>query len=239
MSEALHHPADVPHRTVTEQVLAELRRMILGGALVPGSRIDQAELAQRFGVSVVPVREALARLQSSGLVRIVPRRGVFVEALSAEELVDIYNVRELLEEHAARLAGPNLTDDDILAMEGLVERMEAAAAEQDYDTYLALNREFHFTIYRAARRPYLLQVISQLWDRSMRYRRLQLHAIPDRTHDAIFEFRAIIAACRRRDIDAMGYLVRYKVHQTTVGLLEQMQAASASAASVNGREQQA
>jgi DNA-binding GntR family transcriptional regulator len=237
MPEALHRMADVPHRTVTEQVLAELRRLILGGALAPGARIDQGELAQRLGVSVVPVREALARLQSSGLVKIVSRRGVFVESLSIEELVDIYNVRELLEEHAARLAAPKLTDGDVLAMQGVAERMNAAAGEQDYDTYLALNRDFHFLIYRAARRPYLLQVISQLWDRSMRYRRLQLYAIPDRTNDAIFEFQAIIAACRRRDIDAMGYLVRYKVHQTTVGLLEQMQAATASAASANGREE--
>jgi DNA-binding GntR family transcriptional regulator len=215
--------ADTPQRTVTEQVVVRLRQLIMSGGLEPGARIDQAELAQRFGVSVVPVREALARLQSSGLVRIVPHRGVFVESLSPEELVDIYNVRELLEEHAARLAAPNLTDLDIAALEETSERMATAGEAQDYDTYLALNKELHFRIYRAARRAYLLQIIEQLWDRSTRYRLLQLHAIPNRTRDALFEVEAIIGACRRRDADAMGYLVRYKVHQTTVGLLDQMQ----------------
>jgi DNA-binding GntR family transcriptional regulator len=216
---------DIPQRTMTEHVLTRLRQLILSGALVPGERIDQAELAQRFGVSVVPVREALARLQSSGLVRIVPHRGVFVESLSAEELVDIYNVRELLEEYAARLAAANLTDADVAALEEICERMATAGEAQDYDTFLALNRELHFRIYRAARRPYLLQIIEQLWDRSTRYRLLQLHAIPSRARDALFEIEAIIAACRRRDADAMGYLVRYKLHQTTVGLLDQMQRA--------------
>jgi DNA-binding GntR family transcriptional regulator len=216
---------DIPQRTMTEHVLTRLRQLILSGALVPGERIDQAELAQRFGVSVVPVREALARLQSSGLVRIVPHRGVFVESLSAEELVDIYNVRELLEEYAARLAAANLTDADVAALEEICERMATAGEAQDYDTFLALNRELHFRIYRAARRPYLLQIIEQLWDRSTRYRLLQLHAIPSRARDALFEIEAIIAACRRRDADAMGYLVRYKLHQTPVGLLDQMQRA--------------
>jgi DNA-binding GntR family transcriptional regulator len=207
-----------PQRTVTEQVLVQLRQLIMSGALAPGSRIDQADLAQRFGVSVVPVREALARLQSSGLVRIVPHRGVFVESLSAAELVDIYNVRELLEEHAARLAAANLTDKDVDLLQSITDRMEVAAEARDYDTFLAL-------IYRAARRPYMLQIIGQLWDRSTRYRLLQLHTIPDRTRTAMFETQAIIDACRRRDQDAIGYLVRYKVHQTTMGLLEQMQLA--------------
>ncbi|MEN9933574.1 MAG: hypothetical protein RLZZ387_153 [Chloroflexota bacterium] len=221
--------SDGTHRTVTEQVLAQLRQLIMIGALAPGTRIDQGDLAQRFGVSVVPVREALARLQSSGLVKIVAHRGVFVESLSAEELVDIYNVREILEEHAAQLATAHLSDADVDAMDVIAAQMEAVARAQDYDTYLALNRDLHFIIYRAARRPYLLQIIEQLWDRSTRYRLLQLHAIPDRTLHAIFEIQAIIAACRRRDREAMGYLVRYKVHQTTVGLLEQMRQAQARA----------
>jgi DNA-binding GntR family transcriptional regulator len=222
--------SDAPQRTVTEQVLVQLREMIMSGAIAPGTRIDQTDMAQRFGVSLVPVREALARLQSSGLVRIVAHRGVFVESLSAEELVDIYNVREILEEHAARQAAEHLTDAEVAALWRLAENMETAGEEQDYDTYLALNRELHFLIYRAARRPHLLQIIAQLWDRSTRYRLLQLHAIPDRTRNAQFEIQAIVAACARRDAEAMGYLVRYKVHQTTVGLLERMERAQSAPA---------
>jgi DNA-binding GntR family transcriptional regulator len=166
------------------------------------------------------VREALARLQSSGLVRIVPHRGVFVEELSAEELIDIYSVREVLEEQAARLAAQRLSDDDVEAIARIAQQLEAAAHANDYEVFLQLNNEFHFAIYRAAQRRHLFQIIQRLWDQSARYRRLQLHAFPDRAIASLLEIQAIVAACRRRDADALGYMVRYKVHQTIVGLLE-------------------
>lgn len=209
-------------RTVTDQVQARLRDLILSGSLAPGTRIDQTELARRFGTSVIPIREALARLQSSGLVRIVPHRGVFVEELSADELVDIYGVREVLEEQAARLAADHLTDADVARLEALAHQMEMLAEAGDYAAYLQLNREFHFTIYQASHRRHLLQMIKQLWDQSERYRRLQMHLFPERARAALFELHAILSACQRRDRDALGYMVRYKVHQTTTGLLEKM-----------------
>lgn len=219
--------AEGAQRTLTAQVVARVRDLILSGEMAPGSRIDQNELAQRFGISLVPIREALARLQSSGLVRILPHRGAFVESLSTEELIDIYAVREVLEEEAARLAAENLTDADIVALEELAQQMEATAAAHDDEAFLEANRAFHFTIYRAAQRPHMLQIIEQLWDQSTRYRTVQLLIIPERARLSLFETQAIIAACRRRDRDALGYMVRYKVHQTTVGLLEKMQAEDA------------
>jgi DNA-binding GntR family transcriptional regulator len=223
---------DAPQRTITEQVLTRLRDLILSGALPPGSRIDQAEMARRFGTSLVPVREALARLQSSGLVRIVPHRGVFVEELSLEEMIDIYYMREVLEEQAAQIAARQLTDADIAQLERLVEQMEVAA-KGDIPGFLRITREFHFTIYRAARRRHLLQTLQQLWDQSERYRQLQIHLLPSRMREALFENHAILQACRRRDPDSLSYMVRYKVHQTTVGLRERMQhTAGANAAGV-------
>ncbi len=213
---------DSPQQTITERVQEQLRDMILSGALKPGSRIDQASLATRFEASLVPIREALARLQSSGLVRIVPRRGVFVAPLSVDELVDIYHMREVLEEQAARLAAPRLTDEDIAQVAQLARQQDELADSADYEAFLDRNRELHFTIYLAAGRPYLLQVIAQLWDHSTRYRRLQLQVIPERARESMWETFAIVAACRRRDPVALGSMVRYKLHQTTVGLLERI-----------------
>jgi DNA-binding GntR family transcriptional regulator len=215
-----------PQRTITEHILTQIRDMIMEGTLPPGSRIDQAELTERFAVSLVPVREALARLQSSGLVRIVPHRGVFVEELSAEELVDIYGMREVLEEYAARLAAEHLATGDVAHLEQLLREQELAADAAEFADFLDLNRTFHFVIYRAAQRPHLLQTITQLWDRSQRYRQLQLHAFPNRAQQSLVESQAIVAACRRRERDALGMMVRYKIHQTSVGLLEKMQAAT-------------
>jgi DNA-binding GntR family transcriptional regulator len=211
-------------RTVTEKVMARLRTMLITGGIAPGSRIDQLELARRFEVSIVPIREALARLASVGLVRIVPHRGVFVAEVSTEELVDLYTVRESLEEQAARIAVDRLTDEDFAKLDELAAAMARAAQERDLDEVSKHNRELHFTLYRAAKRRYMMQIIEQLWDLSARYAHLQLYAVPDRAATAIAEVTAIIAACRRRDREAVGLMVRYKVHQTTVGLLERMEA---------------
>lgn len=215
--------ADVPppgQRTATEKVMARLRTMLISGALAPGSRIDQADLVRRFDVSIVPIREALARMASAGLVEIVPHRGVFVVNVSAEELIDLYAVREILEEQAAMIATDRMSDLDIHALERVAASMARAAKKGELDAFLTYNREFHFTVYRASRRRHMLQVIEQMWDLSARYAHLQLHAVPDRAMESMSEVHAIVMACRRRDRDAVGLMVRYKIHQTTVVLLE-------------------
>lgn len=218
--------AEPPERTqvtATDYALAQVRALLISGALAPGTRIDQAELAKRFGVSIVPIREALARLQSVGLVEIVPHRGVFVANVAADELVDIYTVREILEEQAARIAVSKLTEADLDELNKIAASMSAAAKAKDYEALLAHNRELHFVIYRAAGRRHMLQIIERLWDLSARYAHLQLKSVPDRAAEAMFEVRRIVQACHRRDADALSLMVRYKVHQTTVELLERME----------------
>jgi DNA-binding GntR family transcriptional regulator len=210
-------------RSRAEKVMADIREMLLEGKLLPGSRIDQLKLARRFKVSIVPIREALARLASVGLVELVAHRGVFVTPVSAGELVDLYTLRELLEEQAARLAVNELTDDDLDALEWIADEMAAAASRQAVPQFLALNRKLHFTLYRATKRHHMLKMIEQLWDLSSRYAHLQLHAVPERAAQSIAEIRTIISGCRRRDRDEVGLMVRYKLHQTAVALLERMQ----------------
>src|SRR5205823_2862072 len=102
------------------------------GALPPGSRIDQIELTKRFDVSVVPIREALARLASVGLVRIQPHRGVFVAEVSQNELVDLYTIREILEEQAAKIAIDQLTETDLSALDELTAAMASAVERRDF-----------------------------------------------------------------------------------------------------------
>jgi DNA-binding GntR family transcriptional regulator len=226
---AAAEPGERPQLTATDYVLAQLRSLLISGELAAGSRIDQADVAKRLGVSLVPIREALARLQSVGLVEIVPHRGVFVPPMTAEELVDIYTVRETVEEQAARLAADKLTDEDVQTLERIAAVMASAAKAKDYEKLLAHNRELHFTIYRAAGRRHMLQVIERLWDLSARYAHLQLYAVPERASEAMFEVRRIVQACRRRDADALSLMVRYKLHQTTVQLLERMEGTDAVA----------
>src|SRR4051812_7143479 len=109
--------------TATDYAVSRVRALLISGALAAGTRVDQAKLAKGLGVRLVPIREALGRLHSAGLVEIVPPRGVFVSNLSAEELVDIYTVREILEEQAARLAVARLNEKDVEALAALAHAM--------------------------------------------------------------------------------------------------------------------
>lgn len=216
-------PDERAQQTATDHAVTQVRALLISGALAPGTRIDQGKLAETLRVSLVPIREALARLQSAGLVQIVPHRGVFVSRVSAEELVDIYTVREILEEQAARLAVSRLKQEDVQALVRLANAMAAAVKARDHGLLLEHNRELHFTIYRAAGRPHMLQVIERLWDVSARYAHMQLRAVPGRPTQAMFEVRRIVEACRRADGDALALMLRYKLHQTRVELLECLQ----------------
>jgi DNA-binding GntR family transcriptional regulator len=206
------------HRTITEQIYGQVRDAIRSGELTPGSRIDQAAIARRLGASLVPVREALARLQADGMVEIIAHRGAFVMDLEHDELIDIYTTRELLEQEAARIAAPHLSDADLAHLSELVAQMDLMTRAANYDALFALNHDFHFTIYRAAQRRHMLQIIAQLWDQGDHHRRIYTE-VADRAALALVEHRAIYEACRRRDPDALGYAMRHHVHQTTVGLL--------------------
>lgn len=212
-------------RTVAEQVYEHVRQTIHSGELVPGKRIDQAEVARQFGSSIVPVREALARLQADGLVRIVPHRGAFVEQMSPEDLAEVYQMRELLESEAGGLAAARLDDAAVVDLTAIVQRMDEATGREDYPALFALNREFHFIIYGAAGRRQLFQLIRQLWDQGDHYRRVYTES-PERARTSLAEHRAILDACQRRDAAALSTIIRYHVHQTIVGLSEYTRAAT-------------
>ncbi len=208
--------------TITDQVMMHLRTQILNGDISPGSRIDQGEIARQFGVSLVPVREALARLQSSGLVHIVPHRGVFVETVSWDELIDVYYMREVLEEQAAQVAVKYISDEDLHQLEHCIEQIAIDINHQDIENFLQHTRDFHFVIYEASRRRNLIRIIKQLWDQSDRYRRMQMNLQPTRMQESQFENNAMLAACRKRDGTSLALMVRYRIHQTTAGIRERL-----------------
>lgn len=202
-----------------DPITDRLRSIVLTGEIEPGSRIDQAATAARLGVSVVPLREALARLEGTGLVRAFPRRGWFAAPLAAADLADIYSLREPLEAQVARAAAPLLSTADIAALEATAQRLREGAGG-DSAAFLDLNRELHFTIYRAAAGPHMLRTLTQMWDLSERYRRLQLRSDPARAAAALGEIDAIVDCARRRDGESLALMIRYKLRQTVAGLGE-------------------
>lgn len=131
-------------------VLRELERRILGGELVPGSKLNEADLAGELGVSRGPVREAFRALEQSGLVTTEKNRGVFVRQVSIEEANEIYEVRAALEGMIGRLAAKRITPEQVEKVRAVVKKMHVAGKSRDATVYYPLNVQFHELLAEAA-----------------------------------------------------------------------------------------
>jgi DNA-binding GntR family transcriptional regulator len=167
--------------TRSAAVAAELRRLILSGELKPGERLRQVELAERFNVSTTPVREAFTALAREGLVRHDVQRGVVVFTPTASDVRENYDIRLALEPLATELAAKSITDEDLRRLDDLVGQMRRSKPGLEYQP---LNREFHRTIYAAARRPRLLELIESLRDAFEAYIGYDATMTPDPTYFA-------------------------------------------------------
>lgn len=159
-------------QTVQDQVYGQLREALISGAFEARETFTIAGLAERFQVSHMPVREALRRLAAESAVRIAPSGTAYVPDLSAEELDDIARARRIVEGAAAEIAFDNLDAEDLAELQRLVLRHRDSGLAGDNSAMTALNREFHFHIYRAAQSPVLLSQIENLWLRSGPYVRI-------------------------------------------------------------------
>lgn len=181
--------------TTTPDVIADtIREEILHGVLAPGKPLRQEELAERFGVSRLPVRDALLRLETQGLVHVYPNRGAFVISLSADEVREIYEMRILLEGDLLERAVPRLTADDW-------RRIDAANAESvrsaNGPEWVEGDWAFHRALYEPAGRPRQLATIEQLRAAVARYWTVR-DALPSHSAEWLADHDAILAACRAR-----------------------------------------
>jgi DNA-binding GntR family transcriptional regulator len=210
-------PIEDSKKTVTALVQERVRQAILDGVLEAGSRIDQNQLAADLNVSLVPVREALKKLEGEGFVHIIPRRGAFVTNASVEDMEDLYFTRQILEGQAAYHAASRLTSKDIERLETLKTQMDSALAEPDLNRFMQCNRQFHFVIYDAAGSRYLSNIIASLWELSERYRYRYMF-IKDQGSAIQQEHQAIIEACRAHDSKHLRDAILHHMHQTLIGI---------------------
>ena len=170
----------------TDMVAALIRELIITGELAAGEQLRQRDLAQRFGVSQTPVREAMRRLESEGLVIGDTHRGFTVAAADAGPVEENFQIRAALESLGASLAARKIDAAGISRLQDLNRQM-AALAEDD-PRYADLNREFHFALYEFSRSPLLMSLMRLLWA-SLRGgpRVLRTQAESARQHDAILD----------------------------------------------------
>lgn len=202
-----------------------MRQAIILGELHAGQSLRQADVAERFGVSRIPVREALSLLEGQGWLTSAPHKGVVVRALSADDCRELAELRVLLESRALRLALPNMTAETFAQAKKVLDQSDRQVG---LEHWAESNWVFHSTLYVPANRPRLLTLLENLHALSARYLFMHVSIRNYRDH-AQRDHRALLAACRKRDAALAERIL--KKHITDVydeleALLRQRQAAS-------------
>jgi DNA-binding GntR family transcriptional regulator len=194
----------------SERLRDALEDAIASGAFHPGERLDEQALAERYGVSRTPIREALMQLAASGLVVLRPRRGAIVAMLTAERLVEMFEVMGELEGMAGRLAARRWQPVDEEKLMATHESCRRAVETQDTDAYYYENERFHDAIYAASHNAFLYEQCSALHRRLKPYRRLQLR-VSNRATTSFREHEKIVKAILARDPDQAQAALRQHV----------------------------
>lgn len=197
----------IARRALHDEVVARLRDMIVEGEFVPGDRVPERELCERFGISRTPLREALKVLASEGLVDLQHHRGATVSQLDAAALDDMFQVMEALEALAGELACARASDAQIAAIRELHEQMLLHHARHELSDYFRLNQRIHERIIDAAGNPVLANLYRGL---SVRIRRARYMANLSRArwNQAMAEHETILQALVARDAPRLGRLLR-------------------------------
>jgi DNA-binding GntR family transcriptional regulator len=186
-------------RALYEEVAELLRQRIFRRELEPGSWIDELKLAEQYGISRTPLREALKVLAAEGLVTMKVRRGAYVTEVSETDLSDVYHLLSLLESDAAGVAAQRITDDELHELQAIHQQMEQAAA--DTERFLAFNERFHMRVLDIAGNRWRNQMVADL-RKVMKLNRHNSLLKSGRIQESIREHRAVLRALARRDAAA-------------------------------------
>src|SRR6478735_7956362 len=195
---------------LSDRLREAIEEEIATGQLLPGSRLDEVELARRFNVSRTPIREALNLLLGEGLIEMRPRRGAVVARVSAERLIEMFEVMAELEAMCVQLATRRMSDGELAAIESAHAACRGAVASRDADAYFYANERFHYAIYAASHNTFLAEEAAALQKKLRPYRRLQLR-VRNRIQRSFEEHQAIVDALRDGDAEKAALSVRNHV----------------------------
>jgi DNA-binding GntR family transcriptional regulator len=198
------------------QIVRSLRDDILNGVLPPGIQIRQEALAEQFGVSRVPVREALRQLEAEGLVTSELHKGAFVSTRSFEEIEEMLDIRIGLETRALKLAIPNLTPEIVARARSILDIYDRSEQPQEWRD---LNLSFHLTLYKPCERPRLVKMIEDVAMMNSHFMRTHISATVGRM-DAQMEHHRILDACAAGDTRRALRLLEAHIEHTRDALRE-------------------
>ena len=194
-------------RALYEEVAELLRQRIFGRELEPGSWIDEMKLAEEYGISRTPLREALKVLATEGLVTMKMRRGAYVTEVSDTDLHDVYHLLSLLESDAAGVVAHKATDAELKELQSIHKDLEAAVGNRD--KFFAINERFHMRVLQIAGNRWRDQMVADL-RKVMKLNRHNSLLKTGRVKESMLEHRAIMEALAKRD--ARGAVKRVQEH---------------------------
>jgi DNA-binding GntR family transcriptional regulator len=195
------------HLTLREKILEHIRDAIISGSLKAGSRVSEPELAEHYGISRTPIREAFRQLESEGYLTVIPRRGAVVSEFSQKDVEDFYAIKSILEGYAARQACSRLSDKDLDKLQANNNRLRELADLDDIKTFFRIHNDFHDMFIKAADNERLRELITSVVTRFQRLRFTSL-SLPGRMKIAVQEHEKIIEAFRKKDAETAETLVR-------------------------------
>ncbi|MGB5987349.1 MAG: GntR family transcriptional regulator [Desulfobacterales bacterium] len=196
------------HQNLDQKAYGLLKEMIFDRKLLPGEKIRQEQLAQELGISRTPLISALKYLEREKLVQAKPRRGFFVRAFSREEMVSIFELREVLEGLAARRAAMAITDSQISRLQDFFKAFSGKQSIRDYRAYSREDRRFHNFVTQIAAREFLSSILSTYNIISFSYQMVASEGLVRSPDDTLGEHLAIIQAICNRDPEAAEQKMR-------------------------------
>jgi len=193
-----------------DNIAEALEELIFNATFVDGDRLDEVRLAEQFGVSRTPLREAFQRLALSGLVELVPRRGAFVRQPGPIELMEMFEVMAELEAVCGRLAARRISEEALEDLRDANAKCQAAVDRQDVDRYYVENERFHKTIYNQSGNGFLEQEATKLHKRLKPFRRQQLR-FRGRMPQSMSEHEAIVTALAEGNAEETANALRNHV----------------------------
>jgi DNA-binding GntR family transcriptional regulator len=195
------------HLTLRERILETVRDAIIKGSLKPGEKVAEPELAERFGISRTPIREAFRQLESEGYLTVIPRKGAVVAAFSQKDVAEFYAIKSILEGYAAKRACENISIKEIEKLETINSKLSLLADGGDVKHFFKIHNDFHDLFIKAANNEKLYELINSLVGKFQRLRLASL-SIPGRMKISVEEHQKIIEAFRKKNPAAAEKLVR-------------------------------
>ncbi|MBP1930942.1 GntR family transcriptional regulator [Ammoniphilus resinae] len=210
-----------------EFVFERLHEMIVNGYFRPGESLSEREIAERFGVSRTPVREAFRKMEKDGIVLYEPKKGVTIPSFSTEEIVKLYDVREYLEGLAARLLAEKKNEQAVSELRKNIEQAEKAAKENDGKWQAVINGHFHLMILEGSENPYLLHAYQGLRSKISLMRSTSL-SFQDRLITNLQDHRQIYDAIAHGDASRAEEAARQHVRNSMKSTLSKLRTESKS-----------